>query len=449
MVVSILIKNNIKNKMLNICINLKSRGDRRTHMKKQSRKWGIPLKFYRPDKDTDNPERGCRTSHVEVLKQYIETGDGSGVCVLEDDAVFTQKVPVPHVNQLPPNYDIVYLGGTETIPLKSYDTLFNIANGIYSTHAYIISKKMAMILASELDHTTLPIDEYLVQFIQPKYNCYIFKTHITHQSTQLYSDIQNRVVDYTQIHYPMVSHDISSRGDFHLKLNENIQLPNVISVITPTRNRHVFLPLMIENIKKQKGVTIEWIVINAGESIQINNIASKIINVPYDTCIAKMRNIGVMNSSSNVIVHMDDDDIYHEYSVLSRVHGMLSNEADCIGCPILNCMNLQTKSSFTIGHSKATLMEASMAYTRSFWDKCQFDERVLKGEGLLFLRNRKEKIVQIPSMFVMTAITHNTNITGDMRSNTDTANDITTVLYDELPDKTKSIIDLIRTSIYH
>lgn len=87
---------------------------------------------------------GCRQSHISVLQQALTDGVES-LLVLEDDAVMCRsfrKVFLEFINELPPNWDGIMLGGEHKdppIPIKP-----NIVQCIrtHRTHAYACRKKL-------------------------------------------------------------------------------------------------------------------------------------------------------------------------------------------------------------------------------------------------------------------------------------------------------------------
>ena len=56
-----------------------------------------------------------------------------------------------------------------------------------------------------------------------------------------------------------------------------------------------------------------------------------------------------------------------------------------------------------------------MAYTKSFWEKQQFDPGCERGEYRSFLQNRLDKVVEIPYVFIICALNHKRNFTPRTR----------------------------------
>jgi glycosyltransferase involved in cell wall biosynthesis len=131
------------------------------------------------------------------------------------------------------------------------------------------------------------------------------------------------------------------------------------------------------------------------------------------------RNIAVSNSSSQYILHMDDDDYYPPESILARIKILLKykNEGiECVGSTLIGTYNLLTNESSMSSDGPISLSEASMAYTKKFWEERPFDELCLRGEHKYFTEQRFNKIIDIPYSFILIAINHKNNFTEHLRS---------------------------------
>lgn len=402
-----------------ICINLKTRKDRKKFMNRQSKKAKFNFSFFKTTKHV-NPVRGCLESHLSIIKQNKIK---ENILILEDDAKF--NYPLKNLPEPPKDWDMLYLGAT-TKQIKSYNKNWNKAIECWSTHAYIIRKSIYEKVITDLENYSQEIDKYYVENIQPNYNCYILTKPMTQQNTS-YSDIEGKNVNYdtlstvNNIPYSMVKHEIIN-NDFILKLDD-CELPN-ISIITITRNRRKFLPLLVYNYQNidYPQDKIEWIIIDDGDE-EIKDLLPKKNNVKYvhldvdkPLTVGYKRNYALSYAQGEYIVHMDDDDVYFKHSVLSRVKALISNKKQCIGITIVPCMDIINKLGFTIGSNHSILAEASMCYTRKFWEERQYNENVKTGEALLFLKDRSQDIIQIPYIFVMIALTHSTNLTCNLRT---------------------------------
>ena len=62
------------------------------------------------------------------------------------------------------------------------------------------------------------------------------------------------------------------------------------------------------------------------------------------------------------------------------------------------------------------LSEASIAHTKKFWIDRNYDNLDYYGEYKHFLLYRQSKIKSIPYQFIMTALNHKSNTTGNLRN---------------------------------
>ena len=63
-----------------------------------------------------------------------------------------------------------------------------------------------------------------------------------------------------------------------------------------------------------------------------------------------------------------------------------------------------------------SLSEASMGYSKKFWEERPFDELCERGEHKYFTEQRLDKIMDIPYSFILIAINHKNNFTESLRS---------------------------------
>jgi glycosyltransferase involved in cell wall biosynthesis len=160
---------------------------------------------------------------------------------------------------------------------------------------------------------------------------------------------------------------------------------------------------------------IEWVIVDDGKD-QIKDIVSDLPNVKYilvdePMTIGAKRNLAVENASHNVLVIMDDDDIYPNNSVLTRVSYMLAEpRKECAFSTTIPCYEIHEKKSFmnvppgVLGMADR-VSEATMCFTKSFWESKKFPDQQI-AEGGAFIRGREEMCREISPQDVIVSLCH-------------------------------------------
>lgn len=201
-------------------------------------------------------------------------------------------------------------------------------------------------------------------------------------------------------------------------------LPNV-SIITPTKNRKNIFPIAVHNFlnfiyPREK---LEWVIVNNGQE-SVENLLPKNHNIHYiqlddkNYTIGELRNICIENCTNEYIVYMDDDDVYRPESILARVKSLLKYKelgVECVGCTQVGCFNIINGQSVLGTNNTMYLSEASIAHTKKFWETRKYDNDDKYAEYKHFLMFRQDKIRAIPYQFIMIALNHKTNTTGNLR----------------------------------
>ena len=202
------------------------------------------------------------------------------------------------------------------------------------------------------------------------------------------------------------------------KLPKEEELPSV-SVITITKDRRPFIPLAKFNIVAQSypEEKIEWVIVDDGQD-QIKDLVSDLPNVTYVLCddtrkwsIGAKRNLAVEKAKHDILVMMDDDDVYPNNSILTRVAHMLAEpKKECLFSTTIPCYDIHEKKSFmnvppsVLGMSER-ISEATLCFTREFWNACPFpDEQI--AEGNAFIRGREQMCREISPQDVIVSLTH-------------------------------------------
>lgn len=453
-----------------ICINLITRPERKTHTKLICKNNNIPIRFYTAKPHSD-PKRGCLESHINVIKSASEKGKSQHLMIIEDDIKIIR--PLKDLPNPPPDWDIIYFGGTVHTNKGSYDNDWcKIAT--WTTHAYIINltnKALVqdLIRAKKQDKE---LDEYYIKNIHFKYNCYMINPMRIIQRDG-YSDIEKAEVKYdfmedTLKGFRQPEHETLTSGDYVLKLDfVPPELLPPVSIITPTFNRRKLFAMALNNFMefnypKEK---LEWIIIDDSndESLSVEDMLprgdKRIRYIKIDTkdrlSVAHKRNIGAREAKYEYIVHMDDDDYYPKESVMARIKILLkyqSQEIGCVGCSRVGIYDVVNNTSSIATDGIISLSEASMAYTKQFWAKQQFNEFETEGEYKSFIQGRFNQIMDIPYSFVIFAFSHKTNFTGTTKRidknvlvHKDTGEEMN--FYDQWPEDIQQLVDSIRKNI--
>jgi glycosyltransferase involved in cell wall biosynthesis len=194
-----------------------------------------------------------------------------------------------------------------------------------------------------------------------------------------------------------------------------------VSVVTPTYNRRMFIPTLIELYKAQTFPKdkMEWIIIDDGRN-KVEDLfeeASKTIpNIRYIRKDEKMR-LGAKRNELNrlvrgeIVVAMDDDDYYPPDRVSSVVEAFKKNpKIELAGSSEMNLYYLDSKKIYTIGpYNKNHATNGTMAWRKSYSDKHKYDEFVTKAEEITFLENFKHPMIQLSPLSTILVICHEDN----------------------------------------
>lgn len=413
-------------------INLTERNDKKVYIEKLFKEKNIKFEFYRPTKH-QNPRRGCLESHLHLIKEAIKNKHEK-VLIFEDDVKFVKSLK--SIKEPPKDWNMIYLGGTVHRVMDNKHVGYSRVQ-TWTTHAYFINLKDKDFVNKllEMENYQEEVDRYYLEKIHPNYQCYMTNPMIAIQKED-YSDIEGQEVNYNFMQYTLnglrlPEHNVDSDGNYVLKLNniKNSDLPK-ISIITPTYNRRKLFTMALNNYEnfnypKNK---IEWVIIDDSpkDEDSVEDLVSFMRNVKYirfrsteePMTVASKRNIGVSNSSHKYIVHMDDDDYYPPESLLARIKILMKYESEgieCVGSTLIGTYNIMTNVSSMSTDGPISLSEASMAYTKHFWEKRGFDDLCVRGEHKYFTENRFEQIMDIPYSFVLIAINHRNNMTNELR----------------------------------
>lgn len=173
-----------------------------------------------------------------------------------------------------------------------------------------------------------------------------------------------------------------------------------VSVITPTANRPEMLRRCIEMFLKQDWEDKELIIVHEFGQLPViplehtthygNNrsLTREIgLNVyTYDnSTIGYKRNSGCSYAKGEIIIHMDDDDIYAPDYITCSVNTLINTKADLVGLNKFYFYNQANSRAYEYhyqGGQKA-ISGATMCYWRSLWDRNKFPD-ISQGEDAVF-----------------------------------------------------------------
>jgi len=203
------------------------------------------------------------------------------------------------------------------------------------------------------------------------------------------------------------------------KIPKEEDLP-MISVITLTRDRRPFMPLakycMVSQTYPED--KIEWVVVDDGID-QIKDQISDLKNVKYvlvdePMSIGAKRNLAVESASHDILVMLDDDDVYPNNSLISRVAYMLAEpRKECLFSTVIPCYNIHEKKSFmNVPPMKLPMCErvseATLCFTRNFWKERGFPDQQI-AEGGAFVRGREHMCRELSPQDVIVSLVHKKN----------------------------------------
>ena len=190
-----------------------------------------------------------------------------------------------------------------------------------------------------------------------------------------------------------------------------------VSIITLTRDRRSFIPLAKYCFLAQTYPEhlLEWVIVDDGKD-PIKNLISDLPNVTYilldePLSIGAKRNLAVMKAKHDILVMMDDDDVYPNNSVLARVaHMLAAPRKECLFSTMLPCYEIHETKSFmnvppiTLDMSKR-VSEATLCFTRAFWQQQPFPDQQI-AEGDAFIHGREGLCREFSPQDVIVSLSH-------------------------------------------
>ena len=375
-------------------INLEKRKTRKKQCVKQLKSIGIqkPRRFNAIESETGH--LGCTQSHIECLKIAIDE-NWPYICIFEDDLLFNEpnKVKEMITKYIDYDYDVLYIGAW----IREYNSinkeLIRVTNGC-CLHAYIVKSHYYETLMNNLN-------EGLQKKIKDPRN-------MSYNNDEYIGTLQLR--DNWLCFNPVLATQRDGYSD-NFKGPRNLQriisvIPKknleYVSILTPTFNRRKCLPLMIKNIMnfdypKDK---LEWIILDSfgknGEKSErlfkdreLEELQDKLdvkvryTYMPKKMSIGEKRNWLSENAEHDILINMDDDDLYISKYIQHSIDTLLNHKKDCVGC--LNMLFVNTKKNYEISLLQCIkdyklLDESTLCMKKSHWMKYKYQDSS-RGEG--------------------------------------------------------------------
>lgn len=212
-----------------------------------------------------------------------------------------------------------------------------------------------------------------------------------------------------------------------------IENPPHVAVVTLTYNRKGWWGNMVQNIltcdyPRNK---LTWVV--ADDSDGPERVDSDIIkfqsthpefHVKYvsigkQTPIGEKRNraCAAAPAECSVFMMMDDDDHYPPSSIAQRVAWISERKKECVYCSTLPMYDILRYISAVnvpplILSPEERVSEATLCFTRKFWETQKFPNSVSIAEGEAFLSGRVEQTAEIPPNGIIVSFIHKGNTTS-------------------------------------
>ena len=213
------------------------------------------------------------------------------------------------------------------------------------------------------------------------------------------------------------------------------ELPQV-AVITLTHNRPKWFANMSRNIlmSDYPSSKLVWVVVDDGSGTgrvddqllrwkeKAPSICVEYVSLTKKLHVGEKRNRGVRAAlatvpSTEIFLMMDDDDHYPKSSMSARVAYMKQLGVGCVYCstiPMYDCRKFVSAMNvppLDLGPAER-VSEATLAFTRQFWEEREFQKDVSVAEGEAFLEGREAQTAEISPAGVIVSFLHGGNYTS-------------------------------------
>ncbi len=194
-----------------------------------------------------------------------------------------------------------------------------------------------------------------------------------------------------------------------------------VSVITPTYNRKLFIPYLVQLYKQQTypKTHMEWIVYDDGpESVEslFLSLTKDIANVRYireeeKSTIGAKRNRLNKEAKGSIIVAMDDDDYYPPTRVEHVVKQFQKQpKVELAGASEVYMLHTDNKEMVRLGpYGPNHATNGTMAWRKQYADSHFYNEDVTHSEEVSFLEKYIHPMIQLDPLQTMLIISHKEN----------------------------------------
>jgi len=195
----------------------------------------------------------------------------------------------------------------------------------------------------------------------------------------------------------------------------------LVTVVTPTYNRRMFIPTLIEIYRSQTFPhhKMEWIILDDGkDSVEdlFEPLMRELPNIRYLRSYDKLR-IGAKRNLLNreargeIIVAMDDDDYYPPERVQTVVQAFKKHPSiDLAGSSEMWLYYHDTHKVMIAGpYHPHHATNGTMAWRKRYADKHRYDEYVTQGEEASFLEEYRHPMIQLDPQKTILVICHSDN----------------------------------------
>lgn len=194
----------------------------------------------------------------------------------------------------------------------------------------------------------------------------------------------------------------------------NRELP-FISVLTPTRDRRVFIPQLLRNYRLQTYPLdrMELIIADDGTD-QVADLVQGIAGVRYlrvePMTLGAKRNLLTGEAQGEIMVHMDDDDYYPRQRVEHAVKTLLHSNYALAGSSEMYIYNLEREIIFRSGpFAEFHGTNGTFAYKREYLRDNRFADDAIIQDEQLFTRGFTNPMVQLNPLATILCIQHKAN----------------------------------------